>query len=62
MWIMCWLAGGVFCSTIDPQGRQRKAAGNKGACASRKPLRCVDFPLFSTENTLLYYYYSHKNH
>jgi len=62
MWIMCGVAPDAFCSTIDPQGRQRKTAGNMCACASCKPLRYVDFQVFSTENALLYYYYSHKNH
>ena len=59
---MCGLAPGAFYSTVDPQGKQRKTAGNTRACASCKPLRYVDFPVFSTENELLYYYYSHKNH
>ena len=62
MWIMCGLALDDFYSTLGPQGSQRKSAGKTRAYASCKPLRSVDFQGFSTENTLLYYYYSHKNH
>ncbi len=62
MWIMCGIALGAFYSTGDPQGRQRKTAGNICTYTSCKLLRWVDFQGFSTENALLYYYYSHKNH
>jgi hypothetical protein len=61
MWIICGVAGGGIRSTVDPQGSQRKNAGNTRVCPLRKLLQQVDFQGFSTENALLYYYYSYKN-
>ena len=62
MWIMCALALDGFYSTVHPQGRQRKTAGNTRTYASCNRLQYLDLCGFSTENALLYYYYSHKNH